>query len=631
MPKITLYRCKFDTAPIAVPEWNAWRDLARLIGEPKPFLDKERDVPMFSGTELVPGATLRKGQSQSDFRGVHVAVFDLDKHPHEKGPDGKSRPLLEDEVATLVSGLRVDFLLTSSWSHTGNGSFRGRLILPLSRVVLPSEWPRLWPVINRIYAGGLSDPACKDIARRYWVPSYPEGTGIRPVYVVEDRFGAAIDVDACLLDAVPMDARGPALGGVGPLGTPTREQLQQLSTTWSKSTRASTAKLGGVLRAIVKGDPYAHEEGERDNLLFQLCGDLVTRWPNLNPEATAVLFAPSLYMMEALAPGAPTVEKAADILKRRQQRGLQERTELIRQAIGQDDPYTAEDLDGFAAKQGLSLEELRRHWILQKDRSFYVLVAGRYKGPYTEKEIKAVVRRDLSPAVHLELDFVTEKGVRAKNLDELMRDYGTVIDGVEADMGAQFAHYDVERRVLVEAPCPIRHLEPEYNPYIDQWIRFLGGIRYGILEQWLACVTRLDEPLAALFLTGVKGAGKSMLAEGVSQIWGPRPSQIQEVIGGNFNDQAAKNPVVFVDEMGPLQSQAGFRTHHLRWLVQARVRPLHRKYHAPATLLGARGSSSRPTTRRVGSRRTRTSRGTTSAPSPSASSTCPWTTRRRST
>jgi hypothetical protein len=115
----------------------------------------------------------------------------------------------------------------------------------------------------------------------------------------------------------------------------------------------------------------------------------------------------------------------------------------------------------------------------------------------------------------------------------------------------------------------------------------LGGSREGALKQWLAVCTLLEEPLAALFLTGVKGAGKSLLAEGLSRLWGPRPTQIQEAVGGNFNDQAAKNPVIFADETGPLQATAGFRTHHLRWLVQARVRPLRRMYQAPATLIGA--------------------------------------------
>jgi predicted P-loop ATPase len=68
-----------------------------------------------------------------------------------------------------------------------------RLVMPLSRPVLPAEWPGFHE--RAISALGLpADPSCKDLARLYFFPSCPEGT--EPLACVGE--GRPLDVDETL-------------------------------------------------------------------------------------------------------------------------------------------------------------------------------------------------------------------------------------------------------------------------------------------------------------------------------------------------------------------------------------------------------------------------------------------------
>lgn len=545
-----------------------WAQLVECLGLHKPALDKSR-VAMFGPH------TIRDGQAVSlaAVTSVTFGVLDLD--------DGWT----EARLLSLLSSLyrQVPFAFASSWSHGGPDKLKGRVIVPFSRPVLPSEWPRLWPVFNERFAQGAADPKCKDSSHRYFAPSYQEGGAVPPQYVRCDE-GHPIDVDRLLLDAAPVGYTGST--------TPTRDDFKRLSDRWATtkgSKKAMFEKLSKSLRAVVKGEPFA-ERGDRDNVLFQLCSEIVSRWPTLDADEAAKLFAPSCAIMGG---DAPTPEKAADMMRRRQRGLVNSRAELVSEAFRMSgienrfEPYTPQELEEYAETLGVPLDRLRRRWIIQKGNSFYVFVCGTYRR-YSETDVVPAAMRDLAPAITAQVDtnIVTEKGVRPRTALELVKDYGAVATTIDVDLSAQGPHFDETRGVMVEAPCPIR-VEPERQPAIERWLELLAGPeKHERLLQWLAATVMLNMPSAALYLEGPGGTGKSLLACGIARIWSPdRPTSLDEVMG-EYNESFMRCPLVFGDEVAPVDQRGRLRTDYLREFIQARTRPLKRKYQPNATLRG---------------------------------------------
>ena len=83
------------------------------------------------------------------------------------------------------------------------------------------------------------------------------------------------------------------------------------------------------------------------------------------------------------------------------------------------------------------------------------------------------------------------------------------------------------------------------------------GLQYALsndcdlLLDWIACVTVLDEPCAAIYLAGMPGVGKTLLADALARLYtlvGPTP--LADVVGP-FNDKLLYCPIVLADEVLP--------------------------------------------------------------------------------
>lgn len=561
---VSLYHSLTNPEPFPVASLS-WEQLVDCIGVHQPYLDKT-SVPMFGPHTVLPGRDL----SNEAVTAVTFGVLDLDKG------------WTESRLLRVLSGIEGAFVFATSWSHGGPDELKGRLMFPFSRPVLPSEWPRLWSVLNQRYAEGDADPACKDLARRYFRPSHPEGSKHAPEYVRQD--GEPLDVDAMLLEA-PADARGSADSAVSG-STPTRDGLKALSERLRASKAPELQTLSKLLRAVAKGEPFA-AEGHRDTTLFKLCGKLVSYWPTLDVAQTAELFAPSLASM---GPDGPTVAKAEEMLARLTRGAANMRGGRIADAFGSDrtTPYTNEELQGFAERSGVDPQTFRRHWVIQRNRTFYVFVNGAYKA-YSEADVSAAAVVQLAPAITAQIDpeMVTPKGVRPKTAQELVLHCGTVASQVEIDMSAQVTYYDRTRDVFVEAPCPIR-VTPERDDNVARWLELLAGPKnHTRLLQWVAALVRLDRPCAALYLHGPGGVGKTLIAHGLARIFTPgRPTALEEVFA-DFNDGAMRCPLIFGDEVAPDNARKGELSSRLREVIQSHERVLKRKFMANATLKGS--------------------------------------------
>lgn len=486
----------------------------------------------------------------------------------------------------------------SDWSKRhidaeGNPSearlYRVRFLIPLSREVTPDEWPHVWQVINDTL-DGLSDPKCKDISRLYFGACTPD---------LDEAFahtfeGVPVDADA-LLDGYtpPPPSPEPTRPTDTAKETVSRARLERYARALSRKRNERDNEAGVLLRKVCNGESFA-EDGSRDVTIYRLSLVLAKRFTECDPNSIARHFGPSLALMAREADECPTVDDVAYKIERAQREIIAERiqeqaTDLarlqarIRDAFGTDrvDPYRPDEVPA------------NPRWIVQKGTSFYTWVAGEYHGPYSKDEAQNAIIRDLSPATSVGVELFTTSPtgiVVPKSVSKLVRDYGFVADDVAVDLSAQVSYFDEPERTIVEAPCPLRPIEPKHYPEIEAWLAALAGpARLPFLLAWIANLTRLERPCTALFLTGPKSTGKSLGPNGWSRLWTTigMPTPLEDVLGTNFNDAQLRCPLTFADERLPTDYKGRVLNAELRHYIQARRRPLKRKFLSNADLIGS--------------------------------------------
>jgi hypothetical protein len=537
-------------------------------------------VPAFSPAEYPPGAR----RSKAKVKAVHLGVLDIDK------VTGDQMSALEE---TLTPGL--GFLFYSTWSSAANAPRTcGRLIVKFSRPVQASEWDAFWPRFNARF-GGLADPACKDPSRVYFTPAAPAGTEDETIYYYEP--GAPLDVDEILRMSLAS-----AEAAAGKKTDVVRKDLEGLVAKLKRRQSAHYKKLGQRLGQVLEGQSFA-EEGERDEVIFQLTGILVETWPHAEPATLASFFAQSIAVMTKLSATCPTIETVENKLKRHQETVLEdeaaeEQTQIAKRALniqqafanGRSHPYTQEELTAFSTTAGISREAFQKRWIIQRASSFYLYFNGNYLQPLTDNDVVNAAVRDLAPAHSAGVDLwkVNARGdLVLKSVLEMIKDYGTIARNIVVDLAAQRSHFDDKTQTLVEAPCPLRHLKPTYDHEVDEWLKWLAGSMWETLCDWLAVVTRLDEPCAALYLDGAPGVGKSLLADGLARLWTEEKPTLLDETMGNFNGSLVSCPLVLADETIPKDFKGRVRTSELRQIIQGRSRALTRKFLPNASMRGA--------------------------------------------
>ncbi len=118
---------------------------------------------------------------------VTALVYDYDHLPTER-----ARALV-----TRLRQLGVAYLLYSSFSHRAKGDEDNcfRVVVALSRELLPAEYPAAWAAFDSDL-GTLADPKARDLARIWFVPACPAERLALAVY--EHRDGPPVDVDRLL-------------------------------------------------------------------------------------------------------------------------------------------------------------------------------------------------------------------------------------------------------------------------------------------------------------------------------------------------------------------------------------------------------------------------------------------------
>jgi predicted P-loop ATPase len=345
--RLVYYESELDKYP--KPREFAWADLRGILeGERRytpcaPCVGKE--CPCKPGPAFSP-VVIPKGTRANDNVGsVTALVLDLDG-------------LSEDQSVHVFHSLReYEFIVYPTHSHRYPDFNCFRVILPLSREFtvpegkdLLSAWQGFLKTVITFFQLP-ADPACKDLARLYYLPSISEE--FAGALEVEQNHGLTLDVDAFLsLKPSPVlsvedrqaEEEGSELQAVG-YSSPSLEGLS-LETAYDclkrarlkhgRSKREGSEKRYQILDRIIDGKALA-KPSERSNTINQAASLVAFALPFQSPVDLALeLLRPSVSAMgsdlepEGLKHWLGVAKNSYQRSMRRREKADQERRELIK-------------------------------------------------------------------------------------------------------------------------------------------------------------------------------------------------------------------------------------------------------------------------------------------------------------
>jgi hypothetical protein len=526
---------------------------------------------------LIPSGTKR---SKRAVREVHALSLDLE------GIDDAA--LSEILTKRLLPYEWVCYTTHKSGANVVGGGTRLRVILPLVEPISPEDHREAWDALDT-YIEHRNDPSTKDASRLNLLPS-----------TFDPAFARAHHHRGRWLDWTEIASKKPGT-------TAPKMPAQNLhALRHALLSVGDTEPMRDVFRALVHGEAFAGP-GSRHNTIRDLTWALAARRRPPTEEVLLELFAPSLEAMRVATPGDPptmdevitayrsAVEKleedrsAEQIAAREARITAEQETRAAAGLRAQHDteegPYTAADLERIAGVQGCTVEDLAHRWIIGRDGVFWLLDQnGTYQGPYSTADAEAVASRILARSPVRLID-ATQQGYRYRAFGSLLRESGAIATKVIADLNAQSTRYDAGAKIIHEAVCPRRPIEPKHDPAIEEWLRILAGPQWLKLKDWLACAPDLNKLLCAIYFEGPPGAGKTIFAHGIARLWDEGPPTKPENVFGGFNDDLARCPVVFADEKIARRWNQDITT-DLREMIGSTQRTLDRKYRKPIPLLG---------------------------------------------
>jgi hypothetical protein len=321
---------------------------------------------------------------------------------------------------------------------------------------------------------------------------------------------------------------------------------------------------------------------------------MVAAYPDCSTDGVSQLFAQSLDRM-AQEDGDQAVTDASlrDKVERSRAAALDksekvcpQRAQAISLAFDSERtfPYTADEQKTIAEWLGLDgPADLASKLVFHHERQYYIVAPGPRLESCQREGFDNLARVLLAPAV--DLYQVTPSGRVQLPKAEVLARHSTPVSRVRYSMITQRpSYYD---GLLTLPACPLRQIAPRYSEQIQEWLRLLAGDRLPVLMQWLANLTSLDKPLAALVLTGPASAGKSMLAVGLARLWTVEgPTTLDQALGPH--PMALMGcPFVTADEGAiPTDGRGNERTEDLRQMIQATSRQLNPKHRDEVPLEG---------------------------------------------
>lgn len=426
--------------------------------------------------------------------------------------------------------------------ETPEVSVKRRLLLPLSRDVTPAEDEKLQRIVPHLL-GLKGDPQAFDASRLFYVGTIGDSTP-----AVECSDGEALDVDAALKVVVPEAAK------------PGKK---------TKAPKAATVTTGG-------------------------------RYSNVSPAAERISPCPpgvkpyvhGLRLCETLAPAIAGENGSAALMRvaRALRWGLKLEADECQDAIVSvyndrcEPPWSDAEIAHKIENAGLEAGAPYAAGALLPAEG--VATAAGTSPLLLSRDGRCYVRRDDSNAYDLPL-AKCDLGMRLANLgladaydlprqrDSInvtatLEKFGRVPMHLERDFCATGITWDQSRETLIEG-YELPSIEPVHDAAVEAWLAALSGGALGELYDWIAGCRqdRLKQPGAALGLLGDPDLGKTLLACGLSLLWGHRIPVKLGAIVKQFNAVKAQSPIWFDDECEAIKS-GDVSSDDFRQLLQAR-------------------------------------------------------------
>ncbi len=403
--------------------------------------------------------------------------------------------------------------------------------------------------------------------------------------------------------------------------------------------------VGEAIKRLVAGLTLSDDQSAWRGLINKCAHTLARGFPSESAERIAGFFRPSLATMRAAGEVVPTEEEIRAIVETRLD-GLRKQREENSQrfdAKARDDieyathgerttRYTKQEIETWQ-QAGVGLHD--HNWILVCRRALFVFRNGTWVGPYTREEFDAQGYIDLAAAS----DFVRTKTFNEEKgtvsnipLQKLLADYGSRCT-TRVDLNCEKTYFNEMEHQLVLAGPARREISAKFHEEVDQWLRILTGrcvavphtvtketlpdgreklhvglftepanmkVRqeeaaglkakrgvdayddYDVVCDWLACLTQLDHPCAALYLQGVNSVGKGLFADGIARMWKTGAISIGRAFD-RFNVLLLETPLIWVDEKLPRNMQASTL---LRQVLAQREFVYERKHVDAGTITG---------------------------------------------
>ena len=566
--------------------WEVWSE---MLGEPEIRAKKDSEYLTY---EIKKGGT----RCNKCVVGVDFLIGDID------GPGGKGEEL--ERVDALFQKFEDAGLAYHVFASYSNGAisdpnrYKLKVWIPLDRTADPTEYKNLIKPATIELFDGLADPKALKLSQPVYAPARPK------TKEAEERWVACTSPGR---RAVSLDA----LRGNLSLSAKHSNESVALSrmaiddVAKELKRKRSVREWGVLLEKVAAGETFA-DEGDRENKINTLLRFYIApHFADATADAMASLFKPSLEKIAVRDEEGPGwVEESLELVRLRWIKNakefakdrddelgvLEKRNRVLRRAAwrfvhqtDRDTPVSPQELADLAAEEPCTREDLIDTLGIRFGKIIFFRVGDHWSRPIAREEAPAVWERVAAVWGRTRIDAPADPNEKPTLVIPQMPTFA-VARSVESSIVVQRSMYNPTTAEFTEALCPMRtDLVPEYDPAVDAWLRALAGKYFPQLEIWFASLGRLDVPARILFLEGSRGLGKSLLIDGVAQLWHGNRAEISRVIGTDFNDSLTRSPLCVGEESG-----SGLRGEDLsRWLRKAvsdRERTLNRKF-APTTKL----------------------------------------------
>lgn len=586
---VTSFQHKFDNVPV-LSRPGGWSQFVELLVVAGHDVRDKKDGPLLCPTEYMEGT---KRANENALR-VHFGVLDIDES-------------LEADVLHVLGRLDtlgIEYLFATTHRYRGEGIYpddypeeklRGkemflkcRILMPFDRAILFSEWDKFWErMVDYCGATGMADTARRDLQGMYYYPSVdPKFAHLATIQYTP---GNPLVASTILGHYIAPETITPSI--YKPFDT---QKLRNKLRTLEKK----NPELASRFSLVLNGEPFA-EIGEVDTTLTSMTGWLSQAFTEADPAALAALFSLSIAAMLRASPESHTLEEVkvkierfreADVkLKAEQKQDAEEeatRERLLKtreafQEIGIDreHPYTPEEIEVFNISE--------HHWLIEHGGEHYLFFNGDYIGPFGPTNTVQAMHKYYAPAYSAGVDtfkFNPKSGQHVPlTLNEFIYLYGTnTTKAPNYSYISQTSRYNPQTG-LKKSTARIRvDLVPTYSPETDKWLRLLAGDQAELLMDWLAGFADLSRLWDALYLNGIKGAGKTTFCEGLAHLFDNGGFvSASEILVRTFRESLLRMPVIVASEDFPPDQGA-----NLRDLLGAKTHEIERKNRTTVQLEG---------------------------------------------